>query len=586
MFTNGTRHVGRERDQVLAASRPGRLSGTRGAPVSRLMGEMERRTARARRYKSWTVPRSSRVPLSLVLARGVSIAIMFTYLRGWIPTALVPHAPLPMRRGSNGKLVDTLMADTAAEAEVHASTISFPQSFLLGAATAAYQVEGGLDNCNWAAWERSGRNGPHFAGKACDAWNLFEEDIKLMKELGLRMMRFSVDWSRCEPSEGVFDSAAIERYVSWCRALHANGIEPMVTLHHFAEPGWFGAKGGWEVGANVKYFTRFVETVCPQLCPHCTHWCTLNELNGYAMCGWVGGVHPPGKKDDPITMVIVIKNMLVAHTQASVAIRAISKQCKQLSGRKPDAADGASPTPIICLAMSHILFVPSSGYGIYALLSAFFAIVVGYLFNLVYWDALVLGRVAWPVHLVVWLCGWSADLKALKGTIDVLGINHYYRSVCTFTRGNAEAAGRVAGATDLFIQLPFGMTINASPLDEFEKSDIGWDLTPSSMELLLRSMWARYSFPIMVTESGIADGDEPDDRRTRYLAACLGIAQRLRADGVDLRGYLLWTLLDNFEWAEGFAPRFGLLHTDFKTHKRSERKSNAMLKQILSRTAD
>jgi beta-glucosidase len=227
---------------------------------------------------------------------------MFATMKSYFPRILFPPPALPTKRRPDGKLTCELMPETAAEALAAADGLDFPPTFLLGAATAAYQVEGGLDGCNWAAWERSGRNGEHFAGVACDHWARFEADVDRMVALGLRMYRFSVDWSRCEPQEGLFDGKAVARYVQWCQLLRAKGIEPMVTLHHFCQPEWFDELGGWEDGGNVKYFRRFVEHVAPLLAPHCSYWCTLNELNGFAMCGWVGGVHPPGKKDDVIGM--------------------------------------------------------------------------------------------------------------------------------------------------------------------------------------------------------------------------------------------------------------------------------------------
>lgn len=152
--------------------------------------------------------------------------MVFSYLRSWFPPILFPQPPLPTKRTADGKITDVLMADTAEEALAEAATISFPPDFLLGAATAAYQVEGGLHNCNWAAWERSGRNGEHFAGAACEHWERFETDVEHMKRLGLRMYRFSVDWSRVEPEQGQFDRSAIARYVAWCKLLRRSGIEP------------------------------------------------------------------------------------------------------------------------------------------------------------------------------------------------------------------------------------------------------------------------------------------------------------------------------------------------------------------------
>ena len=139
---------------------------------------------------------------------------------------------------------------------------------------------------------------------------------------------------------------------------------------------------------------------------------------------------------------------------------------------------------------------------------------------------------------------------------------------------HAEAA---PSPTDMYLRLPLGMRLRASALDGFEKSDMGWDLTPSSMAWLLEALWHRFQLPLLVTESGIADGDEPDERRSRYLSACLGVASRLVQRGVPLRGYLFWTLMDNFEWAEGYRPRFGLLRTDFKSLKRHSRPSNAVV---------
>jgi hypothetical protein len=151
-------------------------------------------------------------------------------LRKILPDLLLPSPPLKTKRTPQGRLTDPWMADTAAEALEAAKAIDLPPSFLLGAATAAYQVEGGLDQSNWAAWERSGRNNGHAAGKACDSWNLFEADIEHMKALGLRMMRFSIDWSRLEPEAGRFDLDALERYARWCEKLRAASIEPMITL--------------------------------------------------------------------------------------------------------------------------------------------------------------------------------------------------------------------------------------------------------------------------------------------------------------------------------------------------------------------
>ena len=198
---------------------------------------------------------------------------------------------LPVRvHPETGVESDELMAETAAEACERAKELHFPDTFLFGTATAAYQVEGGLDKCTWREWEKKRVRADGFptierheeAGIACDHWGRFEADLAMMKRIGVRMYRFSVDWSRCEPEEGRWSDAALARYVRWCELLREAGIEPMVTLHHFNEPTWFDAKGGWEVRANLDDFKRFAERVAAALAPHCGHWATINELNGCA----------------------------------------------------------------------------------------------------------------------------------------------------------------------------------------------------------------------------------------------------------------------------------------------------------------
>lgn len=228
------------------------------------------------------------------------------------------------------------------------------------------------------------------------------------------------------------------------------------------------------------------------------------------------------------------------------------------------------------MAISHVLFTAKPGYGPLAWLSSLVAWAIGYLFNLMYTDAVAWGRVAWPFQFLLWAVGWSKHIRRMKGSVDVLGVNHYYRSEVSFEWDlNVE---RKASVSDLFLRFPGGLLLTASAMPGFEKNDMGWDLTPSSMETLLLYLWERYHMPMIVTESGICDGEEPDDRRTRYLSAVLGVADRLVARGVDLKGYLLWSLLDNFEWAEGFGPRFGLIKVDYKTQKRSGRPSNKVVR--------
>ena len=228
-----------------------------------------------------------------------------------------------------------------------------------------------------------------------------------------------------------------------------------------------------------------------------------------------------------------------------------------------------------------------AGFG---LVSWILPAVVNHLFNFEFHAVVVEGRLSWLMRIVFWLVGHrrvAQDIALMKGTVDAIGVNHYYRSEVYFGRDTSpNEVPRISGPTDMFLRLPGGLLLRALPVEGFEKSDMGWDLTPSSMEWLLEALWKRFHMPLIVTESGIADGEEPDERRTRYLAACLEVAHRARRRGMDLRGYLIWTLLDNFEWTEGFRPRFGILRTDFADRSRHERASSAMLRGIASRGED
>lgn len=492
------------------------------------------------------------------------------------------------------KLTDGTMPVTSEAAKEATQGLKFPSNFLWGAATAAYQIEGGLHHCNWSMWEEQGtRLDGHAtvehhekAGKACNSWELFDKDLDALKKLGATMYRFSVEWSRIEPKEGEFDEAVLKQYGDWCQELKEAGIEPMVTLHHFTEPAWFVEKGGWEKRENLLFFQMYVQQTTQTLAPHVKYWSTINELNGYAICGWLAGVHPPGKKDDVLTMLTVFRHLLVAHTMASKAIRANSALQKE--------------DPIVCMALSHVYFLPFDTTQIpkpeeplpllfwilNRILSTIVSLFFNYVFNLVILDAIFRGgrfpNFPFPFHFVASLAGWGKDLEALKDTCDWMGVNHYYRSYVQFGMARqGNDAPQQASPTDMFVVLPFGIELRAAAIPNFEKNEMGWDLTPSSMVRLLEILSDRYpSIPIIITESGTAD--TTDRKRIRYLASLLKqMHSLLEQKRIDLRGYLIWTLMDNFEWAEGFRPKFGLLETNFETFERKERKGSCdMLRAV------
>jgi len=472
-------------------------------------------------------------------------------------------------------LTDGIMPVNMQEANDVCRDLKFPPRFLWGTATAAYQIEGGLDQCNWSLWEnqKTRRDGrptvENFdrAGQACCAWTLFDQDLIAMKKLGIKMYRFSVEWSRIEPVCGTFDESALQRYKSWCQKLRNAGIEPMVTLHHFTEPAWFVEKRGWEIRDNIDYFQAFVERTTEVLAPHCRYWTTINELNGYAICGWIAGVHPPGKVNDFLSMLTVVRHLLVAHSRAARAIRAASATNSEES--------------VICLALNHVLFLPFDsqqskrrllswiGWLLSRMVSNIVALFLNYVYNFVFLDAIFASGHAgrfplfpFPFHLVAIFAGWGSDIRALRATADWIGVNHYYRSYVQFgttkERGppnTATEGPRQASPTDMFIAVPFGLEVRATAISNFEKNEMGWDLTPSSMTRLVQILWDRYQpVPIIITESGTADAT--DQKRVRYIAAILCALHQLMmqpksktgssssgVDAIDIRGYLIWTLM-------------------------------------------
>jgi beta-glucosidase len=204
--------------------------------------------------------------------------------------------------------------------------LQFPTGFLWGSATSAHQVEGGNTNNDWHVLEKAGNaDGRQTAGKACDWWNNAEADLKTAKAMGQNAHRMSVEWSRIEPREGYWDTAAIDRYRAILQCMSDHDLEPMVTLHHFTTPLWLTHRGGWENPAIIPFFERFAEKMARAFGEYCNLWIALNEPVTYAVLGWLGGVprdekqpqstFPPGKHDLLLTFR-VLENLFLGHAAA------------------------------------------------------------------------------------------------------------------------------------------------------------------------------------------------------------------------------------------------------------------------------
>ena len=422
---------------------------------------------------------------------------------------------------------------------LHPATLRFPRGFRFGAATAAHQVEGGLSDNSWTRWEEQtradGRPGiftGERVGQASDHWNRFDDDLVLMQALGLDTYRFSLAWSRIEPAPGRFDEAALVRYRQWCVALRAAGIEPVVTLHHFTEPGWLSARGGFEHPTAVQAFDRFVRYVVPRLADVVDHWVTVNEPSVYALMGWYRGEFPPGKKEAGLA-VRVLEHLLLAHAAAYRAIHELDRE---------DASGDGVPCKA-GLAKNVIVFEPQRWWHAADVLLARH---LDRFYNGTTLDAITTGRFTVRLPGMAWHSTYHPELA---GTADFLGVNHYFRNLVAL---DPTAPDRLHVGFD----------------EGCSKNDMGWDLTPGSLYGALQRV-RDYGLPIYITENGICDAQQPDRRRVDFLLRSLYAVQEAIRDGIDVRGYMHWSLLDNFEWAHGFGPRFGLYRVNYATQERT-----------------
>ena len=421
--------------------------------------------------------------------------------------------------------------------------LEFPDLFLWGTASAAHQVEGHNTNSDWASFEQQPGAIWHGdrSGQACDWWRDAEKDFDLMAEMGHNTHRLSVEWSRIEPEEGQFDQSAVRRYREMLEALRTRGIEPMVTLFHFTTHLWLARQGGWASPSSIGCFRRFAHHVVDQLGDLVTLWCTINEPNVYAALGYLLGEHAPGKKSLQL-YCRVLEHLLQAHALAYRAIHALHGDArvglvKHLQIFEPlDPADRAS---------------------------AAIARIMDYMFNQLTLRAVEDGRLRFPLS---WNLGRHGPLV---DSVDFWGLNYYYRQ-------KVSLRSRTGGRLNLLQPTP-----GAEVSDSGRNGPYG-EIYPYGMYRALDRL--RHSGkPIYITENGLPDAS--DELRPSFLLTHLAQVQRAISEGVDVRGYYHWSFTDNFEWAEGWALRFGLVALDPQTQARTPRPSARLFSQMISANA-
>ncbi|NQU26755.1 MAG: family 1 glycosylhydrolase [Candidatus Marinimicrobia bacterium] len=423
--------------------------------------------------------------------------------------------------------------------------LHFPDNFLWGTAMAAYQVEGGCTNNNWNEWERATdsdgrpriRNGA-VVGAACDHWNRYEDDIRLIKDLGLKAYRFSLEWSKIEPAEGQFDQAVLKHYSNVIDAILKAGIEPMITLYHFTHPIWFRQLGAFEKIENIDHFQRFCERVFNEYSDRVPKWCTINEIEVEATQSYFTGDWPPGEQDGQI-MGKVMRHLLEAHVRVYRALKSLPNGEKVQIGLVKNIFqfDPWRPWHLIDQICCRLLNRVFNGGIIEFFKTGRFRLFIPGLVNVTHVNRFAI----------------SAN--------DFIGLNYYSHLVVKFKWDPQD-----------FFQ--FRLRPRETP------TDMDYTIYPEGFYRALKQI-GKLGLPIYVTENGIAD--HRDDRREHYIRRYLYALSKAIVTGSDVRGYFYWSLLDNFEWSEGYSMKFGLYKVDFESQKRVLRDGAVAYREIITR---
>lgn len=402
--------------------------------------------------------------------------------------------------------------------------MKFPKNFLWGAATSAYQVEGGNTNSDWWRWEK--KSAKARSGQACRHYELYEQDFNLAANLNHNAHRLSIEWSRIEPKEGKFCHKELQHYIDVILALRRRNLEPVVTLHHFTNPVWFAKKGGWLNQHSSKYFLRYCNFVVSALARYVHYWITINEPMVYITHAYVLGVWPPQEKS-LLRATAVEENLAWAHVGAYRLIHKIYRKLKFYP-------------PSVSIAQNVMAFVPCRKN----LKNRFAAYLRAKIYNLGFLERILRHNIA------------------RRQPLDFIGINYYSRQVVSLKQ--LKAGSIITGSCN-------------KKHHRIDKNSLGWDIYPKGLYDVLLEL-KKYRLPVMITENGICTSR--DQQRWKYIYDHLKYTHRAMEKGVKVAGYFYWSLMDNFEWDKGFRPRFGLVHINYKTFKRTIKLSAIKLSRV------
>jgi beta-glucosidase len=453
----------------------------------------------------------------------------------------------------------------------------FPDGFIWGTATAAYQIEGAVaeDGRTPSIWDTFSHTPGKVVGGATgdvadDHYHRYADDVALMARLGIGAYRFSTAWPRIGGFDAPPRRAGLDFYSRLVDTLLDAGIKPVLTLYHWDLPQSLQDSGGWVARDTAERYAEYAAIVAGELGDRVTAWTTLNEPWCSAFLGYGGGVHAPGRTDGAEALAAA-HHLLLGHGLAAQALRATLP------------ADAT-----IAITLNPAVARPATGSAEDAAAAA----KVDGLQNRLWLEPLF--RAAYPDDVLAFtaeVTDWSfvrdGDLATIATPVDLLGVNYYspmriahYDGTGPRSRvdGHGDGAGETwPGCADVqFLDVP-------GP-----KTAMGWPVDPAGLTELLVRLHREYGVPILVTENGAAfadvidgDGRVRDDRRIGYIRDHLFAVHTALASGADVRGYFLWSLLDNFEWAYGYAKRFGLTYVDFATQARTVKDSGRFYADVV-----
>jgi beta-glucosidase len=449
--------------------------------------------------------------------------------------------------------------------------MTFPEGFTWGVAAAAHQIEGactkeGRIPSVWDAFARQpgAIRGGHTGQTACDHYHRYKEDADLIADLGARAYRMSISWSRVMNELGGPNEPGLAFYDRLVDALLERGVEPWVTLFHWDFPLHLFYRGGWLNRDAAQWFADYTQLVVDRLSDRVTHWFTLNEPQVYIDHGHASGIHAPGMRYSDPLLVRVIHHSLLAHGRSVQVIRARARNTPQIGWATVgcSAIPATTGMPDIQAARKATFHVGNGP---------------GWLFNTAWFaDPAVLGTYpedGLALHGKHLPADYEADLSIIHQPLDFYGVNIYQ---CQYVRADAQGDPQPVASP------PGGPYTN-----------IGWPVTPEGLYWGPRFIHERYGLPMYITENGCAamdwvhhDGKVHDAPRIDFLCRYLCALREAVADGVDVRGYFQWSILDNFEWAQGYDMRFGLVHVDFETQKRTPKDSYDWYRNVIQTHGD